>query len=133
MHVVRAFVAGVAGALVMTIVMIGLRAFGIPLHIESQLARVMGTQVWAVGFAAHLLIGGAIGIVYAAVFEFVFRQSGIGVGVLLGAMNTIFAGYVWWAIGGPGFFWHTIGPQGIIALFVVHFTYGAVVGGLYRS
>ncbi len=133
MHAGRAFVAGVAAALVMTVMMIGFRAVGLPLQIESQLASVLGTRVWAVGLAAHLLIGGLLGVAYALVFEYVLHQSGVGAGLLLGASNTIFAGYVWAALGGPGAFWHTAGPQGVIALFLAHLTYGAVVGGLYRS
>ena len=94
MHPGRAFVAGVAGALVMTLVMMWFRAVGVPLPIQSQLASLLGTRVWAVGFAAHLLIGGMLGIVYALVFEYVLHQSGAGAGLLLGACNTIFAGYV---------------------------------------
>ena len=133
MNTGRAFVAGVIGALVMSFIMIGLRAAGIPLHIESQLAAVLGTRVWAVGFAAHVIIGGLIGLAYAVVFEFVLNEAGVGPGILVGACNTIFAGFVWAALGGPGSFWHTLGVGGIVALFVVHVTYGAIVGGLYRT
>jgi hypothetical protein len=82
---------------------------------------------------AHILIGGVIGLVYAYIFEHVVHQSGIGIGLLLGACNTIFAGFVWAALGGPGAFWETAGPQGVIALFLSHLVYGAVVGGVYRS
>lgn len=133
MHAGRAFVAGVSGALVMTVVMMWFGAIGVPLQIQSQLASLLGTRVWAVGFAAHLLIGGLLGIVYAFVFEHVLHQSGAGAGLLLGACNTIFAGYVWAMIGGPGAFWHSAGPQGVIALFLSHLAYGTVVGSLYRS
>jgi len=133
MHAGRAFVAGIAGALVMTLVMLWFRTLGSPLGIESRLAMLLGTRVWAVGFAAHLLIGGALAVVYALVFEYVLHQSGIGVGLILGAYNTIFAGFVWAALGGPGAFWGGVGPLGTIALFLSHLAYGAVVGGLYRS
>ena len=133
MHAGRAFIAGIVAAVVMTVLMIWFRTIGIPLQIESQLASVLGTRVWAVGFAAHVLIGGALGIAYAFVFEHVLHQSGTGAGLLLGAYNTIFAGFVWAAIGGPGWFWGGAGPQGILALFVSHLAFGAVVGRLYRS
>lgn len=133
MHTGRAFAAGIAAALVMTVLMIGFRSAGIPLQIESQLASRLGTQVWAVGFAAHLLIGGALGVAYAFVFEHVIHQSGVGAGLMIGSYNTIFAGFVWAAIGGPGAFWGGAGPQGVIALFLSHLAYGAIVGGLYRS
>ena len=133
MHPGRAFVAGVVGALAMSLVMVGVRAAGIPLHIESQLAAVLGTNLWIVGLAAHLLIGGALGIVYGMAFELVLHQSGAGPGVILGAYNTIIAGFVWAAIGGPGHFWSAVGPPGIIALFVAHMTFGAIVGAAFKA
>lgn len=117
----------------MSLLMVWLRAVGIPLHIEGQLAAVLGTRVWAVGLLAHLLIGGVIGLGYAMVFEFVLNEAGIGPGVLVGACNTIFAGFVWAALGGPGSFWHGLGVSGVAAIFLLHITYGAIVGGLYRT
>jgi hypothetical protein len=132
MHTGRAFIAGLVGAVVMSVMMLGLRAAGIPLHIEQQLAAVLGTRVWALGFAAHLLIGGAVGVVYGMVFEKILHQAGVGPGLLLGAQNTILAGFVWAILGGPGRFWSEVGPQGVIALFLVHMGFGAVVGSLYR-
>ncbi len=133
MHAGRAFIVGVAGALAMTVVMSVFRAAGIPLGVEAQLAARLGLGIWAVGLAAHLLIGGGIAIAYAFVFEYVLHQSGVGPGMLLGACNAIFAGFVWAALGGPGGFWHGGGPLGVMALFLAFLSYGAVVGGLYRS
>ena len=43
----RAFVAGVVGALVMSLIMVLLRAAGVPLHIELRLAAALGTRIWA--------------------------------------------------------------------------------------
>ena len=133
MHPGRAFLAGVVGALAMSLVMVGLRAAGIPLHIEAQLAAVLGTSMWIVGLAVHLLIGGVLGIVYGMVFELALHESGVGPGVILGAYNTIIAGFVWAAIGGPGHFWSGVGPRGIIALFLAHMTFGAVVGAAFKA
>ena len=133
MHPGRAFVAGVVGALAMSLVMVGVRAAGIPLHIESQLAAALGTNAWIVGLLAHLVIGGALGILYGMAFELVLHQSGVGPGVILGAYNTIIAGFVWAAIGGPGHFWSAVGPPGIIALFLAHMTFGAVVGAAFKA
>ena len=133
MHPGRAFIAGIVGALAMSLVMAGVRAAGSPLHIESQLAAVLGTNLWIVGLAAHLLIGGALGIVYGMAFELVLHQSGVGPGVVLGAYNTIIAGFVWAALGGPGHFWSAVGPQGVIALFLAHMTFGAVVGAAFKA
>lgn len=133
MHYGRAFLAGVVGALAMSLVMAFLRAVGIPVHIEAQLATVLGTKAWIVGFAAHLLIGGAVGVGYGIMFERVLPESGVGLGVLLGAINTIFAGFAWAVIGGPGRFWSEVGPPGVIALFVAHITFGAVVGATFKA
>jgi len=133
MHPGRAFVAGMVGALAMSLVMAGLRAAGIPLHIEAQLAAVLGTKLWIVGLIAHLVIGGALGIAYGMAFELVLHQSGVGPGVILGAYNTVIAGFVWAALGGPGHFWTAVGPQGIVALFIAHMTFGAVVGAAFKA
>lgn len=131
MHQGRAFVAGVVGAVVMTLLFVWFTAAGIPLPIDTRLAALLGTRVWAVGFVAHLLVGGVLGVVYAFVFEHVVHQSGVGVGMMIGAYNTIFAGFVWAVLGGPGPFWDRAGAAGIFALFLSHVVYGAVVGALY--
>jgi hypothetical protein len=133
MHRGRAFVAGVVGAGVMTVLFVGFTAMGIPLPIDTQLAALLGTRIWAVGLAAHLLVGGVLGLLYALVFEHVVHQSGLGVGMMLGAYNTIFAGFFWAALGGPGAFWDRDGAAGIMALFVTHIVFGGVVGLIYRS
>ena len=133
MHYGRAFTAGVVGALAMSLVMALLRAFGIPLHIEAELAAALGTRAWLVGLTAHLLIGGVVGVGYGMAFELILHESGVGPGVLLGAYNTIFAGFVWAAIGGPGRFWSEVGPRGVIALFIAHMTFGAVVGAAFKA
>jgi len=129
----RGFVAGVIGALAMSFVMIWLRAIGVPLHIESQLATVVGMRMWAFGFVTFLVIGGVIGLAYALVFEFVLNEAGVGPGLLVGACHTIFAGFVWAGLGGPGSFWHLLGVSGIGSLFLLHMMFGAIVGGLYRT
>ena len=116
----------------MSLMMIGLRAAGIPLHIELRLATILGTRVWAVGLIAYLLIGGAIGVIYGMVFELALHEAGVGPGLMLGAYNFIFAGFAWAMLGGPGRFWSELGPAGVIALFLVHLAYGAVFGALYR-
>src|SRR6185436_19739301 len=132
-HSGRAFMAGVVGALAMSLVMACLRAAGIALHIESDLAALIGTRVWLAGLAAHLLIGGTLGVAYGVFFELVVHDSGVGPGVFLGACNTVFAGFAWAAIGGPGRFWSNLGPEGVIALFIAHMTFGAVVGSAYKA
>lgn len=133
MYAGRAFVVGIVAAAVVSVIMLLLRMAGLPLDIPAQLAAAFGTNAWAVGLALYLLIGGAIAEAYAAIFEWVLNQSGIGRGLLLGAYNAILAGFVWALGTNPGKFWHNLGVAGTAALFLVHLVYGGVVGGLYRS
>ena len=129
----RAFVAGLVGTLIMSSIMLLLRVIGVPINIEPQLAALIGSSLWIVGFAIYLLIGGLLGIGYAVIFEYVLNNAGVGPGLLLGACNTIFAGFVWSRLNGPGQFWDRLGAEGVAALFLVHMVYGAVVGSLYRT
>ena len=117
----------------MSLVMIWLRGIGVPLHLELQLAAVLGTQAWIVGLIAYLIIGGITGLIYALAFEYILNDAGVGAGLLVGACNSIGAGFIWAHMPGPGRFWDTLGPSGIAALFLLHFIFGAIVGGLYRT
>jgi len=129
----RAFVAGVIGALAMSLLMIWFRAIGVPLHLELRLAAMLGLHAWIVGLIAYLIVGGIIGLIYALVFEYVLNQAGIGAGLMVGACHSIFAGFIWAQFAGPGRFWDALGAPGIAALFLLHFVFGAIVGGLYRT
>lgn len=133
MNTGRAFVAGIIGTVVMSVVMLGMRAAGVPLHIETRLGGAIGMASWLPGLILYVLIGGLVALVYAAIFEWWLHQAGVGPGLLLGACNTIFAGFIWSRMAGPGQFWDRFGAAGIGTLFLVHFVYGAVVGGLYRT
>ena len=117
----------------MSAMMVAMRAAGIPIHLELRLAAMLGTRAWSVGFIAYLLIGGVLALFYAVVFELVLNQAGVGPGLLVGACHTILAGFVWAIVDGPGPFWDGLGVAGISALFLLHLTYGAIVGGLYRT
>ena len=128
----RGFAAGVIGAVVMSLIMNGVRATGTPIHLELRLAATAGTHIWVVGFVLYLLVGGVLALGYAAVFEYVLNQAGIGPGLLIGAYHTILAGFFWASVTGPGPFWDSFGPEGIGLLFLLHLTYGATVGALYR-
>jgi len=114
-------------------VMLLLRTAGLPLDIDTQLAALVGASSWVVGFALYLLIGGAVALIYAVIFEWAFNQAGVGPGLLLGAWHTIVAGFVWASTSDPGRFWVHFGAGGIAALFLVHFVYGGIVGGMYRT
>jgi hypothetical protein len=128
----RAFAAGLIGAALMSLIMIVFRTTGTPIHLELRLAAMVGTHIWIVGFLLYLLVGGVCALGYAVVFEYVLNQAGIGPGLLIGACHTIFAGFFWANVAGPGPFWDSFGPEGMALLFLLHFTYGAAVGALYR-
>jgi len=129
----RAFAAGVIGAVLMSLIMVVFRAAGTPIHVELRLAARLGSHMWGVGFLLYLLIGGLFGLGYAAVFEYVLHQAGVGPGLLIGACHTIFAGFFWATMAGPGPFWDSFGAEGMALLFLLHFTYGATVGSVYRT
>lgn len=128
----RAFAAGIIGTVLMSLIMVVFRATGTPIHIELRLAATVGTHTWVVGFLLYLLLGGVFALGYAAVFEYALNQAGIGPGLLIGACHTIFAGFFWANVAGPGPFWNSFGAEGMALLFLLHFTFGAAVGALYR-
>ena len=133
MNAGRAFVAGVVGAVVMSLIMIWLRAIGVPIDLELQLASVVGSQAWIVGLIAFVIIGGITALVYALAFEYILNDAGVGAGLLVGANNSIVAGFIWAHLPGPGQFWDRLGPAGIASLFLLHFVFGAIVGALYQT
>jgi hypothetical protein len=129
----RAFVSGIVAAAIATGVILLLRTTGLSLDIDTRLAAMFGASSWIVGVAIYLLIGGVIALAYAAFFEWALHQPGVGPGILIGAWHTILAGLAWAGTADPGKFWVHFGAAGIASLFLVHFVYGGVVGGLYRT
>jgi hypothetical protein len=129
----RAVAAGIVAAAVVSVIVLVLRPVGVPLDIFPRLAERFGGSSWVMGLTLYVLIGGGVALAYAAFFEFALHQAGVGPGLLLGACNTIIAGFLWARGSDPGKFWVHFGAAGIAALFLVHFVYGAVVGGLYRT
>jgi len=129
----RAFVTGIIAAAIASATIALSKTVGLSLDIDARLAAIVGASSWIVGLAIYLAVGGLIALAYAAFFEWVLRQSGVGPGLLLGAWNTIAAGFIWAYGSDPGKFWVHFGAAGVASLFLVHFVYGAVVGGLYRT
>lgn len=130
-----AFVAGVLGAFVMTL----LESLGIwmqwsPYSLEVMLGSVItGTLTWTawfVGFAWHLLNGGLFALVYAAIFKYI-KRSGPSTGALIGIGH--------WAVAALLLkFLSAIHPltattTTVIGSLLLHLAYGAVLGWLYRA
>lgn len=142
----RAFVAGMTGGAVMTGIMWMARTFmGMPMNLEmmegTMLVHTPGTAAWVVGFVMHLMISGLIALAYAWAFEHVVHRSGAGVGALFGLVHAVVAGVAMGMVPSvhplipeqmpaPGAFLSNI-PMGVVALFMLHAIYGAVVGAMY--
>ena len=147
MNASKAFGAGVVGGIVMVILMWLARTFlGMPMDLSMMegtlLVRPPGPVAWVVGFLMHLILSGLIALLYAWAFEHVTHRAGAGVGALFGLVHAVLAGLFMGMVPAihplipqvmpaPGAFLSHI-PGGVLALFVLHAIYGAVVGAIYR-
>jgi hypothetical protein len=144
MKVMRAFAAGLTGALVMSLAMFLMRAFGFGISLEALLGSMFDSggaiSLWMSGFLLHLGIGTVMGIVYALAFEASARAGalmggglglahGLAAGLLMSgipAMNPVIQS----AAGAPGPFLTNI-DWGPVLFLAVHFIYGLTVGTVY--
>lgn len=143
----RAFLAGVIGGVVMSLVMAMARNFmGMEVHLEmmegTMLGLQPGTTTWVIGFVMHLIISGIIGIIYAFGFEYITHRAGWLMGAAFSIVHGLIAGVLFTMIPAihplvpekmpaPGAFMSNQGAMGVIAFFILHLIYGAVVGALY--
>jgi hypothetical protein len=143
----RAFLAGVIGAMAMSAILwVARNWLGIPAHMEIMLGTMVvpnaALTAWLVGFAIHLLIGGVLALVYAWAFEHITHRAGLLVGVGFGLVHAVIAGLgntlvpaihpmIPERMPAPGAFMANLGTMGIVAEFVLHAVYGAIVGTLY--
>jgi hypothetical protein len=145
MKIVRAVVAGVLGALAMSLAMFLLRLAGINVNLEGLLGSLVeppaGLSHWIVGFLIHLAVGGMAGIVYAGVFELAVQRSGILVGAGLGLCHGLLAGLMMsgipamnpLALGAqtaPGAFLQNL-SFGPFVFLLLHVLFGVVTGVAY--
>jgi len=148
MNTGRAFVAGMTGGAVMSALMWMARTMmGMPANLEMMLGTMVtdpGTAAWLIGFVMHLMISGAIALIYAWGFEHVTHRAGWLVGAGFGIVHAIIAGMVMGMmpmmhprmpdpISPPGAFLANLGTMGVVAEFVLHVIYGAVVGAIYGA
>ncbi len=141
MRVGRAFVGGVSAGAVMTLFMALARASGVPFALETLLGTLCGgpptRTAWMCGFVIHLVLSGAIGVAYAAVFEFVAHRASWRLGLLLSLAHSVIA---WAAVTlisevkplAPDLVrLFTPGESAFLGFAVVHAIYGAIVGAIY--
>jgi hypothetical protein len=143
----RAFLAGVAGAVAMSVVLAAFRVLGVRVSFEdllgSTLIRQPGVARWLAGLALHLFAGGVTALVYAAGFEYAVQRAGPWVGAGFGLANGLVAGLFMSAIpamtplipesvNSPGAFFQNLSFGPFLFLFL-HVVYGAVTGTLYGT
>lgn len=144
----RALLAGLAGALAMSLVMAVLRFAGLNVDLEAVLGSLVrpdpGVSQWIIGFIIHLIKGAVIAWVYAVGFEFAMQRSGPWVGGGLGLCHGFMAGLIMSAIPEMNPFAHLSNAPGAylvnvthhmllgpLIFILLHVLYGAVVGTIY--
>lgn len=145
MKTVRAAVAGVLGALAMSLAMFLLRLGGVDINLEALLGSVFvpadRASVWMTGFLLHLGVGAVAGLAYGAVFEWAVQRSGFVLGAGLGICHGLLAGLMMSGIpamnplalgtqSAPGPFLQNL-SFGPFLFLLVHALFGAVVGTVY--
>lgn len=143
----KAFVAGVVGGLVMSVIMLIAREMmGMEVRLELLLGTMFmepGTAAWIVGLVMHLMISGLIALAYAWGFENVTHEAGAAKGALLSVVHILIAGVFMGAVlpvmhplvpeqmPEPGYFMANLGALGIMAFVMLHVIFGAIVGAMY--
>lgn len=141
-----AFWSGVIGAAVMILGMWISRVLG---GTEFNFGYWWGSMVlgnttgtaWGLGFIMHLIFGGLVALILAAVFESIGRSNWL-LGLLGGLVCLVIGGY---ALGGvssihpaipqvipdPGYFTANYGTASIVTFCILTLIYGMIVGALY--
>lgn len=139
----RAILFGVIGAGAISVLSAALRIAGVNVDLELILGTMLGgapsAATFALGLVFHLLIGGLFGLVYGYLFERVWDHGGAGTGVILSVIHAALIGMVIGLtpqfhplvpekIPDPGPYFANAGIGGVLAFFLVHAVYGAIVG-----
>ncbi|MEW6156739.1 MAG: hypothetical protein AB1813_04865 [Verrucomicrobiota bacterium] len=100
---------------------------------------------WVMGFVIHLINGAIFALIYAYIFEHFTHRAGWTVGAGIGFVHALIAGLFMaampimhpliksGAMPSPGPFMANLGAMGIIAEFLLHLIYGAIVGAMYGA
>jgi len=146
MNVGGAVLAGVVGGAAMSLLMWMARTMmGMPANLEMMLGTMFAdpsTAAWLIGLLLHLMLSGAIALLYAWGFENVTHRSGWLTGVGFSVIHIVIAGVVMGMmpmmhprmpnpISPPGAFLSNMGMTGIVAFVMLHVIYGAIVGAMY--
>ncbi len=142
-----AFLAGVIGAAVMVLGMwlsrmTGGTGFNFGFWWGSIVTGTTSVGSWWIGFVIHLILGGLVGLIFAAFFESIGRSNWL-LGLLGGVVFTIIGGLVleWISlvhpaipgvIPNPGYFTATWGVGSVVTFCIVSLIYGIIVGGMYE-
>ncbi len=142
-----AFTAGVVGGAAMSALMWMARTvMGMPANLEMMLGTMVmdpGTTAWITGFVMHLMISGAIALLYAWGFEHLTHRAGWLIGAGFGILHAIVAGIFMGMMPmmhprmppmmEPGAYMSNLGMMGVVAEFMLHIVYGAIVGAMYGT
>ena len=133
-----ALVAGLAATAAMTAFTFMAPLMGFEMNIPQMLAGTMGTPI-IVGWAAHIMVGVVLAILYAAVFVSKFNKeanfkSGAIFGILPWLLAQLMVMPMMSALSGRGFSAGLFSGSIKIALasLMGHLLYGAVLGFLYK-
>ncbi len=142
-----AFWAGVIGAAVMVLGMwisrmAGGTDFSFGFWWGSMVTGTTSVGSWWIGFVIHLILGGLVGLIFAAFLESLGRSNWL-LGLLGGVVYTIIGGLVleWISlvhpaipgvIPNPGYFTATWGVGSVVTFCIVSLIYGIIVGGMYE-
>ncbi len=127
----RAVVAGFAGTMAMTAVMLMAPMMGMPpMNIGKMLASQMGGNI-AIGWAAHFMIGVALALIYAGFFAQRLRGPAAVRGVVFSLLPWLVAQSVMMPMMGMGFF----SGSALMAAgsLMGHIVYGLVLGQVYGT
>jgi hypothetical protein len=146
MKVGRALGGGIVGTGAMSLLMAMARAKGMDVKLELMLGTFVGLEpgelALSLGIALQLLCGTLFALGYAWLFERVLHHGGMAAGLLLAIPHAVAAGLLLAVVPAlhplvperlpaPGPFVASLGSAGVVALFVLHLAFGAIVGGIY--
>jgi hypothetical protein len=139
-----AIAAGVVATIAATIVLIIAQVSHL---MDMNLPTIYGAMIsspsqnpYYTGVVIDLVIGGLVGIVYAAVYMWTNIAPNWLNGLGFGFIHWLIAGFLFglapgvpaWSISAPGMFVVNYGTVAIIGYLILHLVYGTVVGAAYR-